>query len=385
MARIKNIILVSFILVVCTSLCSAPEKIPGAQADTYWNDLARFLAGMPIPQGSPLEKAAASESYKQHVSTMNKFWTMVQTENIDLILPWRSANLPDSYRNNTAFYPFSGADFVNLYTFFPRASSYIMVALEEPGGIPDPLKLAPWQLASGLSAIHRSIWTIASENYFKSGIMQKEMTNKYLEGTTPVLLIFAARLGLTVVDVRSVGLDAHGKIRELDKKGFLDGIRPQVYGTLISFSAPSDRRPRSLLYLKMRLSGGTLSEKSGEGLFFKKLSHLNVMIKSAVYLLHRDSFKDLCDFMRDRSDVILQDDSGIPYRYFERSAWNITLFGNYTHPRSLKDLPNPPHQPDLAREYARGASPLPFNFGYGVLTGKGKSNLLRAVKPHSRG
>lgn len=85
-------------------------------------------------------------------------------------------------------------------------------------------------------------------------------------------------------------------------------------------------------------------------------------------------------YMQDKSTLIIQDDSGIPYRYFNSEQWSLALYGTYRYPQKLKDLPYPPHQPSLTRAYELKCYPLPFNFGYGVKRGKGKSNLLLAVK-----
>lgn len=376
----KKIALCLYITLFFTNNCLAPEKIPTKKIDPYWNDLAVFLAGMPVRQGSLFEELIKSEAYKKHSSIMNKFWNMIKKENISRINPWRMDNIPQNLRVKTAFYPFSGADFINLYTLFPNSTNYIMIALEEPGRIPEPLKLSPSELASGLSAIQRSISNIASENYFKSAIMQKEMTNKYLEGTTPILLIFAARLGLNIQDVSAAVLDEAGKIQRLNKDDLLNDKKYPVYGSRIIFSSKETSEPRTLTYLKMRLHNSSLNEKSAEGQFFKKLNGSGTIIKSAVYLLHRESFNELCRYIMNISDIIVQDDSGIPFRYFSKRTWNISLFGTYTSPRSLKDLPDPPAQPDLAKAYKERTAPLPFNFGYGVLTGKGMSNLLLATK-----
>jgi hypothetical protein len=37
-------------------------------------------------------------------------------------------------------------------------------------------------------------------------------------------------------------------------------------------------------------------------------------------------------------------------------------------------------QKDLARRYREGSLPLPFNFGYGILSGPHQSNLMIALK-----
>jgi hypothetical protein len=141
-----------------------------------------------------------------------------------------------------------------------------------------------------------------------------------------------------------------------------------------------DKRPRPIVYLKMRLGNDIMDNGRPEGKFFMHHKKINTMIKSAIYLLQRKSFAKITDYIQERSDIILQDDTGVPFRAFDKNLWDIRLFGEYTRSFTLKDLKNPPAQPELAAEYKLNKSPLPFSFGYGVLKGKGYSNLMVAVK-----
>ncbi len=372
------------LLLFCLYHCTTPEKLDKARTTSYWNDLSLFLAGMPQTTVNPFRQAASSPQYARHVEAMNAFWDMVRTENIDHIVPWRAAKLDGQRHARTAFYPFSGADLANLYTFYPDARTYIMVALEDPGPIPDPLRLTPEELSEGLSAIHRAIESIASRNYFHSAVMQRELPNRYLPGTVPVLLIFAARLGLRVTAVELIGIDASGATVALDAHGNIGTARPSTMGARIQFIAPNETNERTIIYLDMRLSDSVLDGSGAEGAFFRKMGNFDTLIKSAVYLLHRCGFSGMCSFILEHSGTVIQDDSGMPYRLFDKNDWDARLFGSYTRPRKLRDLQDPPDQPDLALAFIEKSEPLPFSFGYGVLTGKGKSNLLLAVRKKGR-
>jgi hypothetical protein len=67
-------------------------------------------------------------------------------------------------------------------------------------------------------------------------------------------------------------------------------------------------------------------------------------------------------YLLTHSKIILQDDSGIPYRYFDKNKWDIQFHGRYIGPinRFLKN-----GQLDLAKDNAAAIpQPLPFSFGY---------------------
>ena len=104
--------------------------------------------------------------------------------------------MPVKSTANTAFYPLSGADFVNLYAFYPDANANIMVGLEPAGKITDPNTLTAEQLKQGLNSIQSMVGEMAAQNYFTRKRMRREFANPHFSGTSPVLLIFMTRLGL---------------------------------------------------------------------------------------------------------------------------------------------------------------------------------------------
>ncbi|MBP7586260.1 MAG: hypothetical protein KBA61_19610 [Spirochaetes bacterium] len=376
--------------VLCLTLLGALAAAfsPSARAEqqpaAYWNDLARYLAGMPVDAGGPFHKLTLTDQYREHRTKMDGYWERVEKENVAHIIPWRNAHIQPVFNRGTVFYPLCGGDFVNMYTFYPEATRYIMVSAEPAGKIPEPLRLTDSQAASGLRSIRGCIWSIASVNYFVTKAMRSEMKNPYLGGTLPVYLVFAARLNLKVTGIQPVGLGKDGTITALDARGTIAGERPVVEGNRITFTAPGSRTQREIIYLGMRLAGNSADPNTPQGKFLNSLSGLNVLIKSAIYLFHREPFRDLAAFILGRTNVLIQDDSGIPYRYMDRNAFAISFYGSFDTPVRLVEIPQPPGQPDLAKEFKEKSQPLPFRFGYGVLRRDKTSNLLLAVRKRAR-
>ncbi len=368
-----------------------PAGVPDSHSEkrsaltTRENEIARYLAGLPLQPGSEFEKLTQSPSYRQHAAWMEKFWVRVRTESSAPIIPWRRENIPQNLQTNTAMYPLSGADFINLYTFFPAAHSYVMFALEDPGRVPEIGQMSEGDLRIGLAAMQRVINSIAAYNYFFSASMMAEMINKQMPGTLPVLLAFAAGLGLEVVEARPVCLDENGDIQALDVNGMFAGKKPAITGAKISFQSKEDKTPRDLYYFKIRLRKDAVAETTPEGRFLRKYNHVNTMLKSAVYLLHDASFKPVSSFLLERSDLVIQDDSGIPLRAFDAQAWNLKHYGTFVRALPVGGIPNPPQQPDLATHYAKNKpEPLPFPYGYGILRGKNRSNLMLFTRGDSK-
>jgi hypothetical protein len=96
-----------------------------------------------------------------------------------------------------------------------------------------------------------------------------------------------------------------------------------------------------------------------------------------MFLLAEPRFSMLRQMILDDSSIVLQDDTGIPFRAFDE-RWAVRLFGRY-------EAPGAPYeervQPALRAAYEqRGASPLSFGIGYHVQPAR--SNLLVASKGH---
>ena len=102
--------------------------------------------------------------------------------------------------------------------------------------------------------------------------------------------------------------------------------------------------------------------KSGLLKFCGKLGQANAFIKSASYLLHRDRYADLREFILKQSTLVLQDDSGIPISYFDPLKWELQPFGNYVGPIPLF---RNRYQASLARLFrVRDRKGINFGVGY---------------------
>jgi hypothetical protein len=373
----KNILLTSVllfpVLAAAINITCLMQPRAGA-ADPYWNDVARYLAGMEVRESSALRPLTAEPRYREHVSFMDNLWGMIRKESIDLIRPWRDRNMPSVRGGSTAFYPLSGADFINLYTLYPDARTYLMIALEQPGDADQLRDHASRRLIDGLAPIERGIYLYGVNNYFMSKVMMEEMNNTLLPGTAPVLLIFMARMGLTVTGVENIAIDSTGAIAPRTSP---KAAGAKATGVRILFTGSGAIGTRELIYLSLRLGPESVDRATAEGMFFDRLKHIRTMLKSAVYILQENKYAPLKDFILGRSVLVTQDDSGIPYGAFD-SAWKVRLFGKY-NPLDLRGCTMKP-QKDLARGYESGSLPLPFNFGYGILRGPGQSNLMIAEK-----
>jgi hypothetical protein len=86
--------------------------------------------------------------------------------------------------------------------------------------------------------------------------------------------------------------------------------------------------------------------------------------------MHKNYFSNIRSLILQKSSSVVQDDSAIPYRFFDKGAWDIRLYGAYSGPIDLFKV----HlENDLKDAYARDSKKLGFRLGYA-----NQSNVLVA-------
>ena len=187
--------------------------------------------------------------------------------------------------------------------------------------------------------------------------MRSQITAGPFQGTLPLLLTFLALTGHQIITVERLPLGgASGLCIRFSNQA---GIKQTLYYAQQDLSNESSQR-----FLRW-LQG-----------FKPGIAYL----KAASYLLHEESFSRTRDALLTHSKAIIQDDSGIPFRYFDSVRWTLYLFGDYKGPIEIF---RSKYQSDLFNAYHESllASPMNFGTGYQFQAGaSGGANLLLAVK-----
>ena len=160
------------------------------------NDVARFLAGMQPPAGSPLTPLTRNPSWQRHAKWFDSNWDMLEKRQLSKVRAWSERNLKD-YRQNTLYYMFSGPDFMYANAFYPSANTYLMAGLEPVGAIP----VATERTVASLARIQQSIGTSLRLSFFITNHMRSQLTGGDLAGTLPILYVYIARSGKTIREV----------------------------------------------------------------------------------------------------------------------------------------------------------------------------------------
>jgi hypothetical protein len=324
--------------------CASAWGQNGASID----ETARLLAGVPVTTG-PLASLTQNSNWQAHAASMDKAWKTKEYFQLGPIASWMGSHAGEYYRSSaTMYYMFSGPDFLYAYTFFPNANTYILAGLEPVGQVPDLSRMNPDTLRNNLAALRNSMSTLLITHYFVTQEMKSDLGHSDVGGTLPILYVFLARLGCTVLDTTHVSAPA-------------EGVR-------ITFSHGG--RSQTLYYFKTNLSGGNSGflrwcAARGPGLS---------LIKAASYLMHGEGFSGVRNFLLEHSSVIVQDDSGIPLRSFGKN-WNLEFYGRFIpHGEKFGKY----DQQALAEIYHRNPPPPELGFAFGYWWQKERGILILA-------
>jgi hypothetical protein len=329
-----------------------------------WAPLAQFVSGLNSSVYSlPVDQKAA---WTRHAEIANDSWANAQTRYLDPIDKWRERTFDKSASADLAFYPFSGPDAANVLSFFPHARQYVLIGLEPVGCI--PAGLSDYN-ASYFAALRRSLDMILTVNFFRTNDMQVDFNSANLRGVLPALLFMISRSGYTVVDVTRVNITPQGSIERASSRA-----TGETSGVAIRF-VDGRQGVRELYYFSANLLDSRLRRKPGTMKYLAGLPEANTLIKSASYLLHSPYFSVVRDTILAKSKMIIEDDSGIPFRFFDTTDWDVRLYGTYSEPiaRFRKW-----RQVDLETAFASTRDVRPLGFAIGYHHSK-ESNLLVAT------
>ena len=339
---------------------SAPAFAQSPGAGSTPQEQAQFLAGIPLPPRSPLAALQRSPEYRAHKDALREQWDFCRQIRYGAMQRWATEHLARYPATRGVLrYLFGGPDFLNAYAFFPDTRVMVLGGLEPVGEVPPPEALTPAALGPALKALDEALHTSLFTGYFITSEMKPQLAQGAFRGVLPVLYTELALTG-----------------------NIIDSVSPErpfgSPGVRITYHRPGGPA-QTLWYFQADLSNGKECRR-----FLAWLGELGPgasYLKAASYLLPLDSFSETRNFLTRTSDLILQDDSGLPYRAFEPGLWRLSLYGVYTDPLPIFKLQRDPALTEAYASPLRVGS-LPFGAGYHVRATD--ANLLLAVRENER-
>jgi hypothetical protein len=357
---------------------AAPSVPAPPPVDRAFDDRFAFTAG--LPAAAPPYLALQEGSYwKDFAALSGRAWTDFDSAVLEPMRVWAGNTLAEvREKTTTLFYPFGGPDFATAFALFPKATTIVLIGLEPVGNLPDLDRASVKEREDFFIDLGTLTSDFLTRGYFITMRMMDMYSQGHVDGALPVIGFFLKWGGYSVVDVKRLAPDEKGGWIETPYARLAK--RPhRPYGVRIDYLKPGDAALRSVYYFSCDVANPTFWPDSALYRFFYNLGNMTTFIKAGSYLLHWDVFSNLRGLILGRSLFVLEDDTAVPYRFFKRGGWEITLFGRYATP--VKDFTNV-EQMDLRAAYEDpegSVKPLPFHFGYRWRTQV--DNLLLAKRP----
>jgi hypothetical protein len=385
-------LITAWLIGLAPAAAAPPEAQPAADAGRIEHTpaeltaIARLLAGIDPQGGSAgLQAVAGTDVWKAHRKA-SRYGDRQLRERLQRMDAWQHATLPPAHPGGALIYPFSGPDFVNAFALFPDYKTYVFFSLEPPGEIPALADMDDHQRGVLFSDLRGALNDLVALNFFITPNMQENLHTDALQGTVPVLLAQMGLLGLSVHSVEAFdpwpasapASSTAGKPAEAANAAKAGQPQLPLRAVRIEFDDHTKTR-RTLLYLSLDVSDGQLRYYPEFEPWLRSFKEPTVLLKSASYLLHGSNFRKVRGVVRERARLIVQDDTGMPYRLLLADGFTISLYGQYERPVKLFENR---YQKDLDDAFASAGStdPVPFPFGYNWRK-EGRSGVIVAKRP----
>src|SRR6185503_17216994 len=198
--------------------------------------------------------------------------------------------------------------------------------------------------------------------------MEKKLGKGSFNSITGLLLFFLAMSDCEVTGARRISIGRGGAlVQGTAADDSMSGpSRSRVPGVEITFRRNGSAE-QTIRYFMVNVADAYLATSSPD--FLRYLKHKEGIAEPA-------RFEQIRSLILMQSDLVVQDDSGVPLRLFARDTWKLQFHGRYEAPTPEfgKHL-----QKDLKVEMQRNSTgKLPFSYGYAYK--QGESNLMTAVR-----
>lgn len=330
----------------------------GVPEPSPYDEVARFLAGLPLPPESRLRPFLSLPGVTSHYSEARALAEKWESYRLSQIRKWsRNEIQPRISRPPVLKYMFGGPDFVHAATLFPEVPEYVLSGMEPLGSVPDFFAMDATELGAYLSHVSYTLRSVSERSFFITREMSEDFGKKGVDGVFPILLYFSALTGHRVMDADHVKIDPNGEPKRCEP-GVANAIWLRFRPLKPSPQAPT---AQNLYYVFGDLSNAGFKPDRPFHKFLKARPGGIGYLKAASYLMHTERFSNVRNFLVGECDYILQDASGIPAEFLAL-YFDVTYYGNYVGPI---DMFGEYDQPWLRRIYQSGvAKPLPFGTGY---------------------
>ena len=336
--------------------------------DNQFNNITAVISGLK-GKAHKLNFLFDSVAWSTHEEFIEKSWKKLERARLKSMRTWAEKEFSKANaESKVVFYPFSGPDYLTADAFFPNADKYIMLGLEPVGKLPDLKKFKPGEHSDYAQDFKESLGDIFDKSYFITRKMLHDFGKQKVNGLLPVLTFFIRKTGHDIADVKYLYRFKQDSIIErpydtkvMDRENPKETKKP--FGVRIDFV--KGEKQKSVYYFKYDVSNKLFNDTCIFYSYIANNPQMVTYIKSASYLLHNGFMSNMKDMILKKSNSIIQDDTGMPYKYItEKNEWDVKLYGQYARPVSdFKWLTMQQPLEDAFKDSSK-IGKLPFHLGY---------------------
>jgi len=276
-------------------------------------------------------------------------------------------------------YPFGGGDLISALVAYPDAREITTISLEHGG---DPRRISdigPVELSQSLQTFRAEIGGMLEVSNNTSVNMSSAHTN-LLPAQLSSFLVGLAVHGFEPVSLRYFTIAADGTLRYLDDAAIVEMERGQARQLKHDWQKPNFSAAFSNVELQFRERGvadapvrvhrhiaANLADRHlpKDGPLLTHLAakgRISAMTKAASYLLWRNDFSNIRDYLLAHMDFMISDSTGIPPMFARKAGMEQIPLGRFE-----QSFLNAPEQHNLDFQALWAKKPfrrLPFRFGY---------------------
>jgi hypothetical protein len=237
-------------------------------------------------------------------------------------------------------------------------------------------------MADEVKAWTSGVRSIFARSFFVTSEMDTQFRGRVADGLLEPICLLLARSGYTIEAIRHGNLTPEGTFGEVDPAApplkDVYGKPLRTMGVEVTFRRGPAGDPQRVYYFSKRLDH-EFKTKPGFSRFLLSLGEPDTLIKSAQFILHWRGMSDLREQVLETSRLILQDDTGVPFRFLQPPQWQVKLYGKYSAPdKQFKNW----YQKDLAKAFEDPARVLPLGMQIGYGAWRRPSSLILATRPY---
>ncbi len=139
---------------------------------------------------------------------------------------------------------------------------------------------------------------------------------------TAFVLLFYGTVGGEFIEQKFITIDAEGNEQEVDIKKLNQN---KIQGVKFVIRNLETKKLKTVYYFSTDISNEVWKKRPGLTKFIQARAPFNTFVKSASYCMHDGKqFSSIRSLVVDNTVTLFQDDTGVPYRFFEKKPeWKV--------------------------------------------------------------